>query len=176
MFKTSLHFKKFYLYYLIILIIIYPASPILFDFFLRIKEPVFLSPIAATGPLIIRCDSYGDGHFNARRGNGTRKHKGLDLSAPVGAPVYAPKSGIAKTGCVVTGMGKYVKIIHPGGYSTMHGHLSKITVKDNQWVWQGAKIGEVGKTGNANYKRLNPHLHFEIRYKNEHLDPSKYIR
>ena len=40
---------------------------------------------------------------------------------------------------------------------------------------QGAKIGEVGKTGNANYKNMQAHLHFEIRDGKEYLDPLKLL-
>ncbi|HLD41297.1 MAG TPA: M23 family metallopeptidase, partial [Candidatus Omnitrophota bacterium] len=38
-------------------------------------------------------------------------------------------------------------------------------------VRQGDKIGEVGKTGNANHRSIIPHLHFEIRRGNAPLDP-----
>ena len=78
-------------------------------------------------------------------------------------PVLAAKSGIVKTGYVKGGMGKYVKISHLDRHVTVYGHLGKITVKTGFWVWQGQKIGEVGKTGNANYRKMDPHVHFEIR-------------
>ncbi len=163
-------------YCLLILFFIYPVSPLLFTAFLNFKEPAFLSPIALEGKIPIRSDIFGDGHFGARRGGGTRRHKGLDIRADIGEPVLASKSGTAKTGWVSNGMGKYVRIGHRGNYCTIYSHLSKITVKDNQWVWQGDKIGELGKTGNANHRGMQPHLHFEIRYKNKYLDPLKIIR
>ncbi|MFH0732954.1 MAG: M23 family metallopeptidase [Candidatus Omnitrophota bacterium] len=161
---------------LLVLVLIYPASLFLFDTFLAIKEQGFISPIKTEGQIPIRADVFGDGSFGARRSNGTRQHKGIDIKAPVGEPVLASKSGIAETGCVEGGMGKYVKIRHRNNYITVYGHLSEISVKNNRWVWQGAKIGEVGKTGNANYKRMQEHLHFEIRHENKQLDPLNFLQ
>ena len=168
--------KKFYLFYLIILFFIYPLSPFLFTSFLDFKEPAFLLPIAIEGKIPIRSDIYGDGHFGAARSGGRRLHKGIDIRADIGEPVKASKSGAASVEWEKNGMGKYVRIIHPRGYSTLYGHLSEITIKDRRWVWQGEEIGKVGKTGNANYRGMQAHLHFEIRYKNVHLDPLNFFR
>ena len=176
MLKPSPRLGKFLLCYLLTLFIIYPLSPLLFNVFLNFKEPAFLSPIATEGKIPIRSDIFGDGHFGAKREGGTRRHKGLDIKAGIGKPVLASKSGAVETGWVRNGMGKYVRIKHQRGYSTIYGHLSKITVEDNQWVWQADKIGAVGKTGNANHRRIQPHLHFEIRYLNKHLDPLEYLQ
>lgn len=162
-------------HYLLILFFIYPLSAFSFNTFLNFREPVFLLPIFAE-EISIRSDTFGHGHFAAARGGGMRKHKGLDIKANIGEAVRASKSGAVKIGWVRSGMGKYVKIKHREAYSTMYGHLSKITVKNNQWVWQGEQIGKVGKTGNANYKGIQPHLHFEIKYKNRYIDPLKLLR
>jgi len=158
------------IYYLLTLFLIYPISPCLFSVFLRFKEPVFVSPIAAE-EIHIRSDRYGDGHFGTRRGGGRRKHKGLDIRADMGEPVYASKSGVTATGWVKGGMGKYVKIKHQGGYVTLYGHLSEITVNSGAWVWQNEEIGKAGKTGNANYRAMHTHVHFEIRQNGKHIDP-----
>lgn len=161
---------KSYLIYILILLSIYPLSPILFNKFLGIKEAYFIPPVNKN-EIGIRSDVYGEGHFGARRSGGRRKHKGLDISADIGESVLASKSGITKTGFVKDGMGKYVKISHKNNFVTIYGHLDKIAIKDSQWVWQGAKVGEVGKTGNANYSRMNSHLHFEIRQGDVQKDP-----
>lgn len=44
----------------------------------------------------IRMDSSGSGLFGARRGGGTRKHKGLDIIRQFGEPVLAPERGYIK--------------------------------------------------------------------------------
>ena len=168
--------KKSYLFYLIILLFIYPLSSFLFTSFLDYKEPEFLSPIIVEGKMRIRSDIYGKGHFGAKRSGGRRLHKGLDIRADIGEPVRASKSGVVSVEWEKGGMGKYVRIIHPRGYSTLYGHLSKTTAKNNHWAWQGEEIGRVGRTGNAKYKRMRPHLHFEIRHNNIHLDPLKFLQ
>ncbi len=176
MFKIPSFFKKKYIWFLLLAVIVFPVTPLLFNLFLFLKEPVFLPPISQSTQIIIRSDGYGEGYFGARRSGGKRAHNGLDIKADVGEPVYASKSGFARTGWVKTGMGKYVIINHPWGYQTLYGHLNTITIADRQWVWQGRQIGEVGKTGNANYKRMQAHLHFEIRLHNRHLDPLEFLQ
>ncbi|MDD5680073.1 MAG: M23 family metallopeptidase [Candidatus Omnitrophica bacterium] len=134
----------------------------------------FISPIRYKGSLPIRNDDHGKGHFGAPR-RGGRSHRGLDIYAPLYTDVMASKSGIAKVGFVKNGMGKYVIIRHANGCATLYGHLSRIRVKNNQRVRQGAIIGHVGKTGNAKYKNIDPHLHFEIRKSGRCVDPLLFI-
>ena len=149
-----------------------PVSVILF----HLTEPNFACPIKAeAGRIVIRNDTRGDGDFGAKRRNG-RSHSGIDILAPVGTPVYASKSGIAFCGNVPTGYGKYVMIYHPDGFQTMYGHLSDWCVESTKKVHRGDIIGFVGKTGNASYKDVEPHLHFEIRKDGEPQDPRGLIK
>lgn len=135
----------------------------------------YISPIKCCGSIPIRVDARGDGHFGAPR-RGGRIHKGIDIYAPINTGVRASKSGIAKTGFVKNGMGKYVIIRHSNGAAALYGHLSRVIVKNNQRVQQGNLIGYVGKTGNAKYKGIKPHLHFEIRQEGRCVDPLLFIR
>jgi murein DD-endopeptidase MepM/ murein hydrolase activator NlpD len=134
----------------------------------------FISPIKYKGDIPIRKDEHGDGRFGTPRSGG-RSHRGLDICAPLHAYVMASKSGIARVGFVKNGMGKYVIIHHADGAATLYGHLSRIRIKNNQRVRQGTIIGYVGKTGNARYKNIDPHLHFEIRKKGKCIDPLLFI-
>ncbi len=134
----------------------------------------YVSPIKTDENILVRKDARGDGHFGAPR-RGGRSHKGVDIYAPVNAGVVAAKSGIAKTGFVKNGMGKYVLIRHSDDSAALYGHLSRITVQNNQRVKQGKLIGYVGKTGNAKYDGIQPHLHFEIRQKGKCVDPLLFI-
>ena len=148
--------------------------------FYSIKEPFFKTPIDIkheslyTRDLPIRNDDYGEGDFHAKR-RGGRKHLGLDLEADVGSPVYASKSGMARFRSVPEGYGNLVVINHFGGWQTRYGHLEKSAIDGIRWVNQGEKIGTVGKTGNANIDKMKSHLHFEIRYKDEPVDPAKEL-
>ena len=170
--KTIL--AKIFLYSLAIAIII-SISPLLFEKYIQLKEPFFIYPLHGQREFCVRADNLGDGHFGARRSNGRRRHKGLDILGKVGETVVASKSGRVKTGEVARGMGKYVTITHFDGYKTIYGHLNYITVKDKSWIWQGEKLGEVGKSGNASYPDMQVHLHFEIRKDGVAQDPLPYI-
>ena len=153
----------------VILIFIHKA---LFPLVYAIKEPRFLTPV--DGKIVVRNDNYGEGDFGAKRKNG-RRHKGLDIAAKVGSPVYASKSGWARTCYVPEGYGNLVVINHPGRYQTRYWHLKKCAIKKFQWVRQGEVIGFVGKTGNAGPRRMVSHLHFEIRKKGKPIDPAEEI-
>jgi murein DD-endopeptidase MepM/ murein hydrolase activator NlpD len=94
----------------------------------------------------------------------------------VGTPVYASRSGVALTGNIPQGYGRYVMIIHPDGLQSMYGHLSDWNVVSGQKVRRGDLIGYVGKTGNAARKAIEPHLHFEIRRRGEPIDPKGLLK
>lgn len=170
---SFLQIKKILLLGIAALLII-PLAPLLDWSYYRDRKP-FVPPICYIGEIPIRNDSYGDGHFGARR-RGGRAHKGLDIYAPLNSEVMASRGGRIRTGFVKNGLGNYVMIKHPGDYTTLYGHLSKVCVENKQRVCQGSVIGFVGKTGNAKYKRIKPHLHFEIRKRGKHLDPSLFLR
>ena len=155
-------------------IIFIPLAPLI-DWAYYHDRKSFVPPIHYTDKVPIRKDTYGDGHFGAPR-RGGRTHKGLDISAPLYSEVKAAKGGRVKTEFVKNGMGKYVIIKHPGDFVTLYGHLSKFCIKDRQRIRQGVVIGYVGKTGNAKYKKIKPHLHFETRKNDEHLDPLLFLK
>ena len=96
-------------------------------------------------------------------------HKGVDFAAPKGTPVYAGGDGIIDYVGSNGGYGKYIRIRHNNEYKTAYAHLSRFK-KDlykGLRVNQGEIIGYVGSTGNS----TGPHLHYEILYKNKHLNP-----
>lgn len=162
--------------YCLLLLLIYPTSPAIFKRLISLKESAFICPVSTEGSVVpVRADTMGDGHFGARRSGGRRRHKGLDIAGRVGQSVFAAKSGIAATGEVPRGMGRYVKVSHFDGYVTIYGHLDSITVADKSWIWQGQEIGKIGKTGNAAYPRIESHLHFEIMINGGSQDPLRYI-
>ncbi len=153
---------------------------IVFQFYLAyqlyfLDRVYFFCPIEyRQDTIILRHDSYGSGDFLAER-SGSRKHNGIDLQAKIGTPIYACRCGRVREAKFHKGMGNYVELIHPGGYVTIYGHLSKMDVKENQFVRQGQKIGEVGKTGNANFRGIIPHLHLEVRQDGVPLDPMQFL-
>lgn len=99
-------------------------------------------------------------------------HDGLDIAAPLGAPVLAAAAGrVAFVGHLPDGA-EIVLIAHDGGFVTLYAHLDDtqapppVTVGDV--VRAGDPIGWIGLTGIT----TGPHLHFVIRRGDEPIDPS----
>ena len=100
------------------------------------------------------------------------RHKGVDICAPAGTPIYASaggtvtKAGYNKAGAG-TGYGYSVIINHGGGYSSVYAHCLSLTVSAGQTVRQGQLIGYLGSTGRS----TGNHCHFEIRLNGSYIPP-----
>ena len=129
---------------------------------------LFVCPVE--GKICIRNDGRGSGEFGTKR-SGNRRHAGVDLWAPIGAPVFASRSGLVLEAKYHRGLGNYVKILHEDNYISIYAHLASINVVNHQFVRQDQLIGQVGRTGNAIYQGIEPHLHFEIRKENTPQNP-----
>jgi len=99
-------------------------------------------------------------------------HSGMDFRAPQGMAARATAAGTVVKAGWNGGYGRMVEIDHGAGFSTRYGHLSRIDVREGQKVTLGETIGEVGSTGRS----TGPHLHYEVRYKGEALNPLRFIR
>jgi len=157
--------------FLILLIIIILGLGFVFYF---LDRSAFLCPIEYKKDIIVRCDGRGNGFFAADR-SGNRYHQGIDLYAVIGTPVLASRSGVVVAARHIRGMGNYVFMRHRGNITTLYGHLSRIDVSKGEFVRQGEIVGAVGKTGNANYRDMLPHLHFEVKKNGTPEDPLKYL-
>jgi murein DD-endopeptidase MepM/ murein hydrolase activator NlpD len=89
-----------------------------------------------------------------------RMHKGIDIGAPTGTPIWAAKAGTVLSAGAQNGYGNTVVIDHGGGLTTLYAHQSRIVARQGQQVAQGELIGYVGNTGRS----TGPHLHFETRH------------
>ncbi|MCX7995201.1 MAG: M23 family metallopeptidase [candidate division WOR-3 bacterium] len=98
-------------------------------------------------------------------------HKGIDIAATLYAPVVAAGSGRVVSVGVDTLYGNYIVIEHSPNYKTFYGHLHSIFVKHGDVVAGGKIIGTVGSTG----KSTSPHLHYEVIFKGQSVDPMAYL-
>jgi murein DD-endopeptidase MepM/ murein hydrolase activator NlpD len=99
-------------------------------------------------------------------------HTGIDMAAPLGAPVMAAADGVVvAVGHAATGYGNYVIIAHGGGIDTLYGHLLQANAKVEDHVVRGQLIGLEGSTGFS----TGPHVHFELRVNNQVIDPMPYL-
>lgn len=112
-------------------------------------------------------------------------HKGLDLSAPTGTPIYATADGVVtfagrfplRQSVAWWRFGNVVTIKHADRFITIYAHCDTVKVQTGQTVRQGDVIATVGSTGWS----TNSHLHYEVRSDLEQpgtyapVDPRIYI-
>ncbi|HSB53197.1 MAG TPA: peptidoglycan DD-metalloendopeptidase family protein, partial [Gemmatimonadales bacterium] len=100
-----------------------------------------------------------------------RPHEGIDVTAPMGAPIQAPAGGrVTKTGWE-SGYGNVIVIDHGFGLTTKFAHCSRLEARTGQQVKRGDVIAYVGNTGLA----TGPHLHYEVHVNGKPVDPLRYV-
>ncbi len=100
--------------------------------------------------------------------SGGRAHRGVDMMAPVGAPVLAPASGVVSHGSDALG-GLNFQLTGDDGRYYYGGHLSGYGQGGR--VAAGTVIGYNGESGNA----VGAHLHFEIHIGGVPVNPYPYV-
>ncbi len=103
---------------------------------------------------------------------GMRAHKGVDLSAPVGTPIYATADGVVGKASWFGGYGLYVQLEHGNDLETRYGHMSRLAVAEGQHIHKGDVLGYVGTTGRS----TGPHLHYEVRVNGVAVNPIPYMQ
>ena len=136
-----------------------------------------LNPATITDPIIIELPKFSwptplsarpTSHFGPRR---RRWHYGLDLAQPTGEPIYAAFDGTVRISKRNKSYGHLVIIHHDNGLETYYAHMSKRMVVAGQQVKSGEIIGLCGNTGRS----YGSHLHFEIRYMGNAMNPENVI-
>ena len=125
----------------------------------------------------MRNDTRGDGHFGASRGR--RIHNGLDIITTANSAVYCPIEGIMKrmaypygmsrrnvqwTGCVIDGVGAY------RGYEVKIFYMQPFLI--GEFVYPNDIIGKSQAISKKYSPAMIDHLHIEIRYKGQLVDPA----
>ena len=114
-------------------------------------------------------DTYG---YSRVTGGTVISHKGLDLRAPVGTPVYAMNRGVVRLAKKLTLYGNTIVIDHGQGIQTWYMHLNKLGVEEGKVIEKGTFIGYSGNTGYAN----GAHLHISVRVSGTSVDPLMFMR
>ena len=100
-----------------------------------------------------------------------KMHYGLDFTANQGTLVRATGDGkVESIKKDRSGYGNHILINHGYGYQTLYGHLNTMDVKVGQTVKKGEVIGTVGTTGTS----TAPHLHYEVHFKGQPINPIHY--
>jgi murein DD-endopeptidase MepM/ murein hydrolase activator NlpD len=107
--------------------------------------------------------------FGARWG---KQHKGIDIAADSGEPVYAVADGeVIYAGNGLRGYGNVVIVQHDGHMSSLYAHNSALKVKQGDRVTQGTLLALLGSTGRS----TGPHVHFEIREGDTAVNPRSVL-
>lgn len=98
-------------------------------------------------------------------------HKGIDMAAPTGTPIYAAAGGTVVSAGYSGNAGNMLVINHGGGLQTIYMHCHKLYVSAGQKVSKGQNVAAVGTTGNS----TGPHLHFQVMSNGIPVNPQNYL-
>lgn len=94
-------------------------------------------------------------------------HPGIDIACAIGTPVLATASGTVVFASVDSTYGKMVVVQHNDSTITLYGHNDSLLVRSGDRVQAGSRVALSGNTG----KSSAPHLHYEIRIRNQPINP-----
>lgn len=97
----------------------------------------------------------------------SRFHSGLDFGVGYGTPIGAADNGLVIHSGWYGGYGNTIILDHGAGWTTLYAHASSLNVAQGQSVKRGQTVSFVGSTGMS----TGPHLHFEVRYQGNPIDP-----
>lgn len=100
-----------------------------------------------------------------------RTHQGVDIDLETGDTVVSAFDGVVRMSRYYYGYGNMIVVRHHNGLETLYGHLSKVLLEPGTQVKAGQPIGLGGNTGHS----FGSHLHFEIRFMGQPIDPAKFI-
>ncbi len=98
-------------------------------------------------------------------------HRGVDIRVPYGSEVRSMADGRVRFAGTMAGYGTVIWVDHPGGVTSVYGHLSELSVAEGAAVDGNTPIGLSGNSGNA----TGPHLHFEVWKGGKEQDPVRML-
>ncbi|MCM1035076.1 MAG: M23 family metallopeptidase [Paludibacter sp.] len=101
-----------------------------------------------------------------------RYHYGTDVKVLVGDTIRCSWDGQVR---IVKydpkGYGNYVVVRHDNGLETVYAHMSRVLVEENERIYSGEILGLGGNTGRS----TGSHLHYEIRYLGNAINPELFV-
>lgn len=102
----------------------------------------------------------------------TEDHYGIDILAPAETPVKSIDHGVVIAADWTMETGYTIGIQHQDNLISYYKHNSSLLKKAGDIVDAGEAIAIIGNTGHLT---SGPHLHFELWYNGNSLDPARYI-
>ena len=106
-----------------------------------------------------------------------RVHDGIDITAKLGDSVMAFCDGTVMQVYDHALMGKTIVIDHGNGLTSVYKNLAE-DVPQGIEAGASVKAGDIiGAVGNSSLAKCSsePHLHFEVCYNEESVDPTQYF-
>jgi murein hydrolase activator len=103
----------------------------------------------------------------------TTMSNGIEIAAAEGSEVHAVCDGQVVFAEWFKGYGKSVILSHADGYYTLYAHNSELLVQRGETVQRAQAIAKVGSTGTI---EGNSNLYFEIRQKDQPVNPLEWLR
>ena len=108
-----------------------------------------------------------DGRCSARSSSGSDtyaagQHRGIDVAGAAGSPVRAPAAGTVTFAGSVPTHGRGVTILTADGYSVTLFHLESVEVVKGDAVDEGATVGTMGSSGDAEHSVPTVHLGIRV--------------
>jgi murein DD-endopeptidase MepM/ murein hydrolase activator NlpD len=98
-------------------------------------------------------------------------HKGYDIAAREGTPIYATAGGVVTFSGNKGLLGKTVIVDHGHGLTTIYGHCSRLLKAQGEKVGRWDTLALVGNSGSS----TGPHLHYEVWVHGVPVNPEKYF-
>jgi murein DD-endopeptidase MepM/ murein hydrolase activator NlpD len=142
------------------------------DEFSSSERAYFLNPGFFRFPLRYFRVTSGYGMRACPLGGNAHFHRGIDLAAPAGTEVFAAADGVVVAAGYDRILGYFIRLSHAGNWTTLYGHMQRLSATVGTQVRAGALIGWVGSTGMS----TGPHLHFEMWQGGGTRNPALYLR
>jgi murein DD-endopeptidase MepM/ murein hydrolase activator NlpD len=101
-----------------------------------------------------------------------QRHYGVDILAPKNTPVKAAMDGYVFLSDWTLETGNTLGIHHGNNIITFYKHNSVLLKKAGAYVRAGEAVAIIGNTG---VMTDGPHLHFELWFRGQPVDPAEYI-
>ena len=104
--------------------------------------------------------------------NRLKKHLGVDILAPKGSAIKSITAGVVIASDFTVATGNTIAIQHPNNLISIYKHNSALLKNIGEKVSAGEAIAIIGNTGELTD---GPHLHFELWYDGNVINPENFI-
>lgn len=101
-----------------------------------------------------------------------KEHYGVDIVAPENSPIKSTLDGVVVMSTYTAETGYVIAIQHNNNLISLYKHCSVLLKKQGDYVNAGDVIAIVGNSGE---QTTGPHLHFELWYNGNAIDPEDYL-